>query len=92
MARCKFDEAVTQSLREIGSRLEDVMIKTIFAGAALAGVFAVATMAPATPARANPNCNCTWMATGFNESSGEFTYEWVCPTLPDCVDIKTPEG
>lgn len=68
------------------------MIKTLLASALLAGGLAVMTVAPATPAKANPNCNCTWMATGFNESTGEYTYEWVCPTLPDCVDIKPPEG
>nr|WP_316630081.1 hypothetical protein [uncultured Brevundimonas sp.] len=68
------------------------MIKTLLSGAALGAVMAVVTVVPATPAKANPNCNCTWMATGFNESTGEFTYEWVCPTLEVCVDTKTPEG
>jgi len=68
------------------------MIKTICAGVAVAGLFAVASTVPATPARADPNCNCTWMATGFDTETGEFTYEWVCPPLPDCVDIKPPEG
>ncbi|WP_312598745.1 hypothetical protein [Brevundimonas sp.] len=68
------------------------MIKTLLSGAALAAVMAVVTVAPATPAKANPNCDCTWMATGYSEATGEFTYEWVCPTVETCVDTKVPEG
>lgn len=65
------------------------MIKKLIAGATLA----VAMLAPMAPAVAGPGgCICTWMATGYDVSTGEYTYEWVCPEPATCEIQVTPEG
>lgn len=57
---------------------------------AAAAVF-LGTAAPASMAAAGPgNCDCVWMATGYNMTTGEFEYEWVCPDPATC-QITVPE-
>ncbi|GLK49477.1 hypothetical protein GCM10017620_24500 [Brevundimonas intermedia] len=59
---------------------------------AVAGALVVAVgMSIAPAAIAGPgNCDCTYMATGYNQSTGEFIYEWVCPDPVICQITVEP--
>jgi hypothetical protein len=56
----------------------------------MVGLALVSPLAMPLPAAADPSnpvmCGCVYIATGFNPGTGQFTYGWVCPSNPTCMD------